>query len=202
MGFPLNFKETDIFREMTMRLFLASIYSWAASDSAQHNTADYGFWSGILGMKEFEKAFGVFDSETNSWAMPSTWQSIGSAPPTAGLAIGALISGFVGSKFGRLNTFRGSSIVSIVGILIQSATIDSYWQIVAGQIINSMALGVLANPIPAYLAEVAPLSIRGTLVNCYHFIIGVGAVLINTCKWSMHERGHTAPPFFSSSWCL
>ncbi|WYZ43751.1 hypothetical protein EsH8_VII_000187 [Colletotrichum jinshuiense] len=185
MGILQRLKEADIAREMTMRLFLACIF---CSLGGLGFGADYGFWSGMLGMKEFKKAFGVFDPETNSWSIPSTWQSVGSAPPTAGLAIGALISGFVGNKYGRLNTFRGSSVVSIIGILIQSATIDSYWQIVAGRIINSLALGVLANTIPAYLAEVAPLSIRGTLVNCYQFFIGVGAVLINTCNWGMHNR--------------
>lgn len=75
------------------------------------NLLDYGFWSVMLGMAEFKKAFGVYDDETNSYTIPSTWQSVGSAPPTVGLAIGALISGFVGRKYGRLNIFRGASVV-------------------------------------------------------------------------------------------
>ncbi|ETS81532.1 hypothetical protein PFICI_06534 [Pestalotiopsis fici W106-1] len=185
MGILARIREADLCKEMTWRLFIASIF---CSLGGLGFGADYGFWSGMLGMAEFKKQFGVYDETTDSYTIPSVWQSVGSAPPTAGLAIGALISGFLGSKYGRLNTFRGSSVVSVIGILIQSTAISSYWQIVAGRIVNALALGVLANTVPAYLAEVAPLSIRGTLINCYQFSIGVGAVLINTCNWGMHER--------------
>jgi SP family sugar:H+ symporter-like MFS transporter len=142
----------------------------------------------MLGMSQFQKDFGVFNPETAKWAIPSTWQSVGSGPPTAGVAVGCLIAGAVGNWLGRLNTFRLASTISILGVLIEATAISSYWQIVAGRIIVGLSLGILANVTPAYLAEVAPLSIRGTIINAYQFSIGAGAVLVNTANWGMHGR--------------
>lgn len=139
-------------------------------------------------MPQFSKDFGVYNLETNSYYIPSAWKSAGSGPPIAGLAIGSLISGIIGNKLGRINTFRVSSYISIVGIIIQSTAISSYWQLTVGRIVNSLSLGIIANTVPAYLAEVSPLFIRGTLVNAYQFSIGIGAVLINTANWGMHSR--------------
>lgn len=106
----------------------------------------------------------------------------------AGLAFGALLSGFIGNRFGRIRTFQMASCISIVGIVIQSTAMTSYWQVVAGRVVNSAALGTIANAIPTYLAEIAPLAIRGLLVNCYQFSISVGAVLVYTTNWGMHNR--------------
>jgi MFS transporter, SP family, sugar:H+ symporter len=123
----------------------------------------------MLGMAQFKKDFGVYDPSTGSYILPTSWQSAGSGPPMAGLAFGALLSG-------------------LVGILIQATSRHSYWQIVAGRIVNSLALGVISNTVPAYQAECAPSRIRGTLVNFYQFSLGVGATLVNTANWGMHDR--------------
>ena len=139
-------------------------------------------------MPQFLNDFGVYNPKTNSFDLPSTWQSAGSGPPIAGLAVGAVIAGMVGNHLGRLKAFRLSSVISIAGILIQCTSVGSYWQIMIGRIINSLALGILANTVPAYLAEVSPLSIRGTLVNCYQFSISIGAILVNTANWGMYQR--------------
>ncbi|KAJ5662817.1 Major facilitator superfamily domain general substrate transporter, partial [Penicillium longicatenatum] len=51
---------------------------------------DYGFWSGMLDIDQFLKDFGVYDAKTHSYYLPSTWQSVGSRVPVAGLASGFL----------------------------------------------------------------------------------------------------------------
>lgn len=142
----------------------------------------------MLGMAEFAHAFGVYDPDTDAYHIPSSWQSAGSGSPIAGLAVGSLISGFVGNALGRIRTFQIASAISVVGVIIQATAVSSYWQIVAGRIVNSLALGIIANSVPAYLAETSPSKIRGTLVNCYQFSLGVGAVLVNTANWGMQDR--------------
>lgn len=149
---------------------------------------DYNYWSGVLGLTEFHNAFGVYDKEQGEYVIPSTWQSAGSGLPIAGLAVGSLIAGFIGARLGRVRTFQLSAAISLVALIIQATTISSYWQIVVGRTLNSVALGTLANLVPAYQAECAPSAIRGTLVNCYQFSLGVGAVLVNTTNWGMHNR--------------
>lgn len=142
----------------------------------------------MLDIAQFLKDFGVYNAETDSYYLPSTWQSVGSGPPIAGLAVGSLISGAVGKRLGRIKTFRLASIISVIGIVIQSTAMHSFWQVTVGRIVNALALGILANTIPAYLAEISPLSIRGTLINCYQFFVSVGAILVTTINWGMYQR--------------
>lgn len=152
------------------------------------NLIDYNYWSGVLGMTEFSNAFGVYSEEEGQYIIPSTWQSAGSGLPIAGLACGALTAGLIGANLGRVRTFQVSAAVSLVALIIQATTIKSFWQLVVGRTLNSVALGVLSNLVPAYQAECAPAAIRGTLVNAYQFSLAVGAVLVNTTNWGMHSR--------------
>lgn len=149
---------------------------------------DFGYWSGVLGMEQFAKVFGTYNASEDNYHIPSSWKSAGSGLPMAGLAMGALLSGFVGRPLGRVRTLQLSYVIALVGVVIQSTAVTSYWQITVGRIITAVALGILANTVPAYLAEVAPLSVCGTLVNFYQFSIGVGAVLVATCNWGLYQR--------------
>ncbi|KAL4801801.1 general substrate transporter [Aspergillus unguis] len=178
-------QETNIVKNMTAPTFWAAVFSAFGGISFG---IDYGYWSGMLNIPQFVQDFGVYNPETQSYYLPSSWQSAGSGPPVAGLAIGALIAGAVGRHLGRIKTFRLASIISIVGIIIQSTAMHSYWQVTAGRIITTLALGILANAIPAYLAEISPLSIRGTLVNSYQFSVAVGAILVTAINWGMYQR--------------
>ncbi|KAL4955380.1 hypothetical protein BDW69DRAFT_182577 [Aspergillus filifer] len=136
---------------------------------------DNNFWSGLLGMTTFKNDFGVFDPSTGEYIIPTSWQSAGTGPPMAGMAFGALLSGFVGSHLGRVPCFQAASVIASVGIIIQATAKHSYWQIVAGRIVACLALGLLANFVPAYQAE-------------YQFSRLTGAVLINTADWGVYER--------------
>ncbi|KAJ5657140.1 Major facilitator superfamily domain general substrate transporter [Penicillium longicatenatum] len=157
----------DIVKDMTTQTFWAAFFSSVRFIPYENH---YGFWSGMLDIGQFFKDFGVYDAKSHSYYLPSTWQSVGSGVPVAGFAIGI--------DLGRIRTFRIASLISAVGIIIQSTAMQSFWEIMVGRIINTLALGILANAIPAYLAEISPLSIRGTLINCYQFSVSVGAVLV------------------------
>ncbi|KAL4944639.1 hypothetical protein BDV06DRAFT_220043 [Aspergillus oleicola] len=178
-------RSLDIVREMTLPLFSISLY---ASLGGLSFGIDNNYWSGLLGMTTFKNDFGVYDPSTSEYIIPTSWQSAGTGPPMAGMAFGALLSGFVGSHLGRVPCFQAASVIASVGIIIQATAKHSYWQIVAGRIVACLALGLLANVVPAYQAECAPRKIRGGLVNCYQFSLLTGAVLINTANWGVYER--------------
>ena len=92
----------------------------------------------------------------------------GTGPSDAGLAFGCLVSGFLGGRLRRVRTFQIAAVISLVGVLTQATSFGSYWQVIAGRIIDSTALGAIANTVPAYQAECAPAKIRGTVcvVQC------------------------------------
>lgn len=94
-------------------------------------------------MEQFKKDFGVWDQLSESWIIPSTWQSIATGTPQAGLALGCLLSGLIGNYFGRVKSIVICGLIAMVGITIQAASIHSYWQLMTGRVINSVSMGFL-----------------------------------------------------------
>ncbi|KAL6241919.1 hypothetical protein RBB50_011164 [Rhinocladiella similis] len=178
-------QDMDLVKEMNVSLFWCALFAAMGGISFG---IDYGYWSGLLGMTQFQKDFGSYDPSAHSWSISASLQSVGSGLPIAGLAIGSLASGWVGNTLGRVRTLQLSTLVVLTGVLIQSTTFKSYWQLTMGRTINAVGLGTMANSIPAYLAEIAPLKIRGTLINFYQTSMGIGGLIVSCVTWSTQAR--------------
>lgn len=120
------------------------------------------------GMGQFKKDFGRIDPATGEYAIPTTWQSVGSGTPSAGIAIGCLLSASISKHLGRKRTFLILAVVALVGILIQ-VTAKSFWQLFAGRMVNSLSMGIICSVVPVYQTECAPPAIRGAAINFYQF---------------------------------
>jgi MFS transporter, SP family, sugar:H+ symporter len=87
-----------------------------------------------------------------------------------------MVAGFLTRNFGRRMTIVILCIIALVGMIIQAAT-HNFWALMMGRLINSLSMGIEANCVPMYMAELAPASIRGALVNFYQCWLYVGAVI-------------------------
>ena len=67
-------------------------------------------------------------------------------------------------------------VIAIVGMVIQCVVLN-YWVLTVGRLINAFSMGIEANCVPMYMAELAPPAIRGGLVNFYQSWLYVGALL-------------------------
>ncbi|KAL4963274.1 general substrate transporter [Aspergillus stella-maris] len=132
---------------------------------------DNGWWASAIALPAFINHYAPGND-----SIPSTWQSAGTGTGNAGLVIGCLIAGVTGNKLGRKWSIILLVIIALVGMVIQNA-IQSYWAVMVGRMINSISMGIEANVIPAYMAELAPPSIRGTLVGFYQFWQFIGVLL-------------------------
>lgn len=94
-------------------------------------------------MTKFCEDFGRLDPLTGAYAIPTTWQSVGSGTPTAGVAVGCLLAAPLSKRLGRKPCFIILSCIAVIGILIQATAQYSYWQILAGRIINSLSMGII-----------------------------------------------------------
>lgn len=83
--------------------------------------------------------------------------------------------------------------IGIIGMIMQ-CSIPNYWGLMAGRLVNAVSMGkcvqkgnwrphradkckgIEANTVPMYMAELAPASIRGGLVNFYQSWLYVGAI--------------------------
>ncbi|KAF2766795.1 putative transporter [Teratosphaeria nubilosa] len=139
-------------------------------------------------MSQFQHDFGVFNPTTQTYSIPTTWQSLGTGTPIAGIVLGTFTAGALGNRLGRIRTFWLATGIGLVGILIQATSLHSYWQIMVGRIINGVYMGILCNAAPTYISECAPARLRGSLVNTYQSALLFAAVMVSTCNWGTHAR--------------
>ncbi|GAN81326.1 sugar porter family MFS transporter [Acidocella aminolytica] len=98
-----------------------------------------------------------------------------SAAVPLGALAGAIIAGRLTERFGRRRVLMGAAALFAIGALA-AAAIGAIWQLVLARLVLGLAIGVAAVTAPLYIAETAPLSIRGALVSTYQLAITFGIV--------------------------
>ncbi|CCD25511.1 sugar porter family MFS transporter NDAI_0F01930 [Naumovozyma dairenensis CBS 421] len=94
-----------------------------------------------------------------------------------GCAIGSVFLGRLGDSIGRRKGIVVGASIYIVGIVIQIASIDKWFQYFIGRIIGGLGSGAIAVLSPMLISEVSPKHLRGTLVSCYQLMVTFGIFL-------------------------
>lgn len=97
---------------------------------------------------------------------------------TAGVAIGALLSGPVGNRFGRLGTIRIGAIIAAIGTTLQTAAMETI-MLIFGRLVAGLAIGLIYFAITMFLSEIAPFSRRGLFTGLHSQFIGFGYMTNN-----------------------
>ncbi|CAH0002217.1 unnamed protein product [Clonostachys byssicola] len=136
----------------------------------------YGFDSGIiattLGQSSFKSYFygPTLVNTSLSGAIVSVYN--------AGQAIGGLTSGFLADKFSRKYAMSAMAFLSIVGAVLQTASVHVAMMIV-GRLLAGIGCGSLLSVVPVYLAEASQPDSRGFLVGLHGMMIAIGFGLAN-----------------------
>lgn len=94
-----------------------------------------------------------------------------------GCAVGAMVGGAAGDRFGRKSCLIGCAVLITVSSILSAtpATLGPFaWARFAGGI----AIGAASMLSPMYIAEIAPEKIRGRLVALYQLAIVVGMLIV------------------------
>ncbi|KAL6252392.1 hypothetical protein RBB50_000111 [Rhinocladiella similis] len=169
----MKFETPMMVRELTPRILRVYML---VSLGAMNFGVDNNWWSACIGMQRFIDDYGVLKGPGEGYYLPSYWISVASGTPLAGWVLGCFISSEISTRFGRKPTLVVVCTLAIIGIVLQPS-IPNYWGIMAGRLINSVSMGIEANCVPMYMSELAPATIRGTLVNFYQWWLMVGAVI-------------------------
>ncbi|CAI4371881.1 CRB_1a_G0012000.mRNA.1.CDS.1 [Saccharomyces cerevisiae] len=94
-----------------------------------------------------------------------------------GCAIGGIILSKLGDMYGRKVGLIVVVVIYIIGIIIQIASINKWYQYFIGRIISGLGVGGIAVLSPMLISEVSPKHLRGTLVSCYQLMITAGIFL-------------------------
>ncbi|CAG9949266.1 unnamed protein product [Clonostachys rosea f. rosea IK726] len=136
----------------------------------------YGFDSGIiattLGQSSFKSYFygPTLVNTSLSGAIVSVYN--------AGQAIGGLTSGFLADKFSRKYAMSAMALLSIVGAVLQTASVHVAMMIV-GRLLAGIGCGSLLSVVPVYLAEASQPDSRGFLVGLHGMMIAIGFGVAN-----------------------
>ncbi|XP_053137376.1 solute carrier family 2, facilitated glucose transporter member 5-like isoform X2 [Hemicordylus capensis] len=99
--------------------------------------------------------------------------------PTGGL-IGALLSGPLVDKCGRKGTLLLNNILPIIsGVLMGcSKALQVYEFITFARLVIGISAGISSSVVPMYLAELAPLHLRGAITMLSHLFFAIGVLLV------------------------
>ena len=99
---------------------------------------------------------------------------------TAAVPLGALVAasvaGRITDRFGRRSVLMAAAALFMVGALV-AASISAVWMLIVARFVLGLAIGMAAVAAPLYIAECAPLAIRGALVSTYQLAITVGILM-------------------------
>ncbi|KAK4144165.1 general substrate transporter [Dichotomopilus funicola] len=97
---------------------------------------------------------------------------------TAGGAIGCLLSGPIGNRWGRRGTIQIGAVIAAIGTTLQTAAQESIMLII-GRLVTGLAIGVIYFAIPMFQSEISPASHRGLFVGLHAQFIGFGYMISN-----------------------
>ena len=150
-----------------------------------------------------EKGLEGFFLQATDFQYNKILHGITSSSALIGCVLGGAASGFFASRFGRRNSLRFSSVLfflSALGASYPEFLFFPYgepsWNLLIAfnfyRIIGGIGVGLASAIVPMYIAEIAPSSIRGTLVSCNQFAIIFGMLVVYFVNY-MILGDHTNP---------
>lgn len=88
--------------------------------------------------------------------------------------IGALVAAPIADRIGRKLSISFWALIHIVGIIVQIATQDKWYQIALGRWVAGLGVGALSSVVPMYQSESAPRQVRGAMVSAFQLFVAFG----------------------------
>lgn len=108
--------------------------------------------------------------------LDSTMQEFTVSVVLVGALVGAALGGILGDRFGRRHMIILAAIIFLLGALLTALT-PNLSILICGRIIVGVGIGIASFISPMYISEVAPKSIRGTLVFLNQLALTLGILL-------------------------
>ncbi|KAF2725138.1 sugar transporter, partial [Polychaeton citri CBS 116435] len=99
------------------------------------------------------------------------------ASMSGGSFIGAIAAGFLADWLGRRGALKIASIIFVIGSAIVCSA-QNVGQLIAGRIVNGLAIGICSSQVCVYLAELSPSRIRGRVVGIQQWAIEWGILIM------------------------
>ena len=129
----------------------------------------YGVDFGVIAAAEpYMKAMGVYSDARISYIVGAV---------LLGGILASLTAGILAEWFGRKRMIVVSAAMFLVAIPVVSLSLDSFYVLYAGRVLQGMSAGYMAVIMPMYLTETLPADIRGRGTGVFQFCLGLGLVV-------------------------
>lgn len=143
--------------------------------------------SGIIANKGFVHQFATEMGEDGLPALASPIMAGWSSIQSVGQIIGMISLSFVSSRFGRKVAMYSLWLILAFSVLAES--LARVWEVwLVGKLLAGIGAGCVQTTVPTYIAEVAPVRIRGGLLMLYSFWWTVGTFFAYIAMQSMNKN--------------
>lgn len=144
---------------------------------------------GLLAAPQFRAVFGYTlpDGET---ILPARWQAAFNMIATVGGMIGSLLCGPLSFYIGRKSNLALACVISSGAIFLQFFAFHR-GVLLAGKLVNGIALGMFLVTACAYCSESSPVAIRGLTTALVNFFVVIGQLLGNCLIKAFGDRSDT-----------
>ncbi|CAL5869739.1 uncharacterized protein PFLUO_LOCUS3969 [Penicillium psychrofluorescens] len=130
--------------------------------------------SGFTTMVDFKQRFAQYNPATGEYAFSNVRNGLIVGLLSIGTMIGALVAAPIADRIGRKFSISFWALIHIVGIVIQIATVDKWYQIALGRWVAGLGVGALSSVVPMYQSESAPRQVRGAMVSAFQLFVAFG----------------------------
>ncbi|KAJ9192848.1 hypothetical protein DTO166G4_6485 [Paecilomyces variotii] len=136
--------------------------------------------SGFETMGDFKLRFAQYDSATDTYYFSNVRSGLIVGLLSIGTMIGALCAAPLADRFGRKLSIALWCIIHVVGIIVQIATENKWYQVAVGRLVAGLGVGALSSVVPMYQSESAPRQVRGAMVSAFQLFVAFG-IFISAC---------------------
>ena len=149
----------------------------------------FGFDSSVIN--------GAVDSIESDFALNDVITGFVVAIALLGCAFGAILAGTLSDRFGRLKVMLIGAVMFLTSAF-GSGLAFGVWDLTFWRLIGGIGIGIASVGAPAYIAEVAPRQIRGTLGSLQQLAItlGIFAALLSDALLANIAGGANEPMWF------
>lgn len=190
-----QFRETET-REHDMPMKTAISNYWKSTGYCLFFCMSAVLWGydmqvngGLLAASQFRAVFGYTtpDGET---ILPARWQAAFNMIATVGGMIGSLLCGPLSPYIGRKMNLALACVISSGAIFLQFFAFQR-GVLLAGKLINGIALGMFLVTACAYCSESSPVALRGLTTAMVNFFVVIGQLLGNCLIRAFGDRSDT-----------
>jgi SP family sugar:H+ symporter-like MFS transporter len=106
--------------------------------------------------------------------------------------IGALVAAPIADRIGRKYSISFWALINMVGIIVQIATTDKWYQIALGRWVMGLGVGALSSVVPMYQSESAPRQVRGAMVSAFQLFVAFGIFISYIINFGTERINSTA----------